>query len=134
MPTVPRTRAEIDIEKALAAMRARYGGLTEDELDAIADAQAAEDGDASTAEELARAKWVYPATSPADLRALRDRLGLSQAVFARRFGFIIDAIRRYEQGSRIPSGPAATLLRVIAADPDAVTRALWGAPTPTPGD
>jgi len=131
---VPRTRAEIDIEKALAEMRARYGGLTEDELDAIADAQAAEDGDASTAEELARAKWVYPSPSPTDLRALRDRLGLSQAVFARRFGFSVDAIRRYEQGSRIPSGPAAVLLRVIVADPDAVSRALWGTPTPTPGD
>jgi putative transcriptional regulator len=124
----------MDIEKALADMRATYGALTEEELDAIADAQAAEDGDAWTDADIARATLVRPLPAPAQIRALRDRLGLSQAAFARRFGFSIDAIRRYEQGSRIPSGPAATLLRVIAADPEAVIRALHAAPTPTPGD
>jgi len=129
MPIVRCTLDDVDTEKLLADLRAARP-RTEAEIDA----EAAEDGDASTADELTRAKWVYPAPSPADLRALRDRLGVSQAVFARRFGFSIDAIRRYERGSRIPSGPAALLLRMIAADPDAVTRALWGTPTPTPGD
>jgi len=50
-------------------------------------------------------------------------MGLSQAQFARRFGFTIDTLQQYEQGRRAPSGPAATLLRVIEADPDAVQRA-----------
>jgi putative transcriptional regulator len=129
MPIVRCTLDDVDTEKLLADLRAARP-RTEAEIDA----EAAEDGDASTAAELVRAKWVYPVPAPAQLRALRDRLGLSQAVFARRFGFSIDAIRRYEQGSRIPSGPAATLLRVIAADPEAVIRALHAAPTPTPGD
>ena len=29
------------------------------------------------------------------------RLGLSQVMFARRFGFSVDAIRHYEQGHRV---------------------------------
>jgi putative transcriptional regulator len=50
-------------------------------------------------------------------------LGLSQAQFARRFGFTLDTVQQYEQGRRRPSGPESTLLRVIEADPEAVVRA-----------
>jgi putative transcriptional regulator len=49
---------------------------------------------------------------------------LTQAQFARRFGFTLDTVQQYEQGGRRPSGPASTLLRVIEADPEAVVRAL----------
>jgi putative transcriptional regulator len=73
---------------------------------------------------LAEAEPVYPPPSPAQVRALRVKLGLSQAQFARRFGFTLDTLQQYEQGRRRPSGPASTLLRVIEADPDAVVRAL----------
>jgi len=65
-----------------------------------------------------------PPPSPEQVRMLRKKLGLSQAQFARRFGFTLDTVQQYEQGRRRPSGPASTLLRVIAADPDAVVRAL----------
>jgi putative transcriptional regulator len=51
-------------------------------------------------------------------------LGLSQAQFARRFGFTLDTVQQYEQGRQRPSGPASTLLRVIEADPEGVVRAL----------
>ena len=67
---------------------------------------------------------VYPPPSPEELRALRAHFGLSQKQFADRFGFTVDAIQQYEQGRRRPSGPAATLLQVIAAEPEAVARAL----------
>jgi putative transcriptional regulator len=40
------------------------------------------------------------------------------------FGFSVDTVQQYEQGRRVPSGPASTLLRVIAAEPEAVLRAL----------
>jgi putative transcriptional regulator len=93
---------------------------TEEEIEA----QAAEDGDAWTDEELADAEPVYPAPSPDQVRALRAKLGLTQAQFARRFGFTLDTVQQYEQGRRHPSGPASTLLRVIEADPEAVVRAL----------
>ena len=33
-----------------------------------------------------------------DLKALRQRLGLSQAKFARRYGFAVGSIRNWEQG------------------------------------
>jgi putative transcriptional regulator len=119
MPIVRRTRADIDKAKLLADLAARPRP-SEEEIKA----QAAEDGDAWTDEELADAEAVYPPPSPERLRALRARLGLTQAQFARRFGFTLDTVQQYEQGRRRPFGPASTLLRVIEADPEAVVRAL----------
>jgi len=119
MPIVRRARAEIDKAKLLAELSTRPRP-TEEEIEA----QAAEDGDAWTDAELADAGPVYPPPSPDQVRALRAKLGLSQAQFARRFGFTLDTVQQYEQGRRRPSGPASTLLRVIEADPDAVERAL----------
>jgi putative transcriptional regulator len=77
-----------------------------------------------TDEELAQAVPVYPPPKPEDVRALRARLELSQSQFALMFGFSVDTVQQYEQGRRVPSGPASTLLRVIAAEPEAVIRAL----------
>ena len=105
MPTVRRSGTEIDEAAELAELAKRR---------------------APTDEELAGAEAVWPPPSPAEVRALRHRLGLSQARFARRFGFSVDAVRQYEQGRRKPTGPAVALLRVIGADPDAVARALRG--------
>jgi putative transcriptional regulator len=119
MPTVRRTRADIDEAKLLAELAARPQP-SEEQIEA----QAAEDGDAWTDEELTDAEPVYPPPSPQQVRALRAKLGLSQAQFARRFGFTLDTVQQYEQGRRRPSGPATTLLRVIEADPEAVVRAL----------
>ena len=85
---------------------------------------AAEDGDAWTDAELGEAVLVYPPPTAEQIRALLARLGLSQSQFALRFGFTIDTVQQYEQGRRTPSGPAATLLRVIAGDSEAVARAL----------
>jgi putative transcriptional regulator len=119
MPIVRRTRADIEEPKVLAdlAARPRPG---EEEIER----QVVEDGDAWTDQELAEAEPAYPPPSPAQVRALRAKLGLSQAQFARRFGFTIDTVQQYEQGRRRPSGPASTLLRIIEADPEAVVRAL----------
>jgi putative transcriptional regulator len=62
-----------------------------------------------------------------DIRAIRQRLGLSQAEFALRFGFAPGSVRNWEQGHRQPQGPARVLLRVIDREPDAVQRALAAA-------
>jgi putative transcriptional regulator len=100
-------------------------------IDATSDAdiarQAAEDHDTApvfTAEELLAAGRRIAPDDVDDVRALRTRLGLSQEAFAARFGFSVDAVRQYESRRRVPTGPARTLLRVIAREPDAVTRAL----------
>ena len=59
-----------------------------------------------------------------DVKALRKRLGLTQAAFARRYGFELSSIRNWEQGRRQPEGPARILLLVIDKEPEAVHRAL----------
>ena len=61
-----------------------------------------------------------------DVRALRERLGLSQEAFASRFQISLRTIQEWEQRRRVPEGPALTLLRVIERDPKAVERALAG--------
>ena len=119
MPIVRRTPADVDKAKLLAELAARPRP-SEEEIEA----QAAEDGDAWTDAQLAEAEPVCPPPSPAQVRALRAKLGLSQTRFAQRFGFTLDTVQQYEQGRRRPSGPASTLLRVIEADPEAVMRAL----------
>jgi putative transcriptional regulator len=119
MPIVRRTRAGIDKAKLIAELAAR-----QPPSEAEIDAQAAEDADAWSDADLAAAEVIYPPPSAEQVRALRARLGLSQGQFARRFGLSLDAVQQYEQGRRRPSGPAATLLRVIAAEPEAVIRAL----------
>ncbi len=59
-----------------------------------------------------------------DVKALRRKLGMSQARFAASFGFGLDAVQSWEQGRRRPEGAARVLLKVIEHDPDAVRRAL----------
>jgi putative transcriptional regulator len=59
-----------------------------------------------------------------DVRAIRRKLGMSQAQFAASFGFGLDAVQNWEQGRRRPEGAARALLKVIEHEPDAVRRAL----------
>lgn len=62
-----------------------------------------------------------------NVRKMRTRMKLSQKEFAARFGFSLDSIQNWEQGRRIPDGPARTLLAVVAREPKAVERALRAA-------
>ena len=59
-----------------------------------------------------------------DVRAIRRKLGMSQAQFAASFGFGLDAVQNWEQGRRRPEGAARAFLKVIDREPDAVRRAL----------
>ena len=59
-----------------------------------------------------------------DVKAVRKRLGLSQAAFAARFGFSVGTLRDWEQRRRRPEGPARILLTVIDHEPEVVDRAL----------
>jgi putative transcriptional regulator len=59
-----------------------------------------------------------------DVRATRQRLRLSQAAFAAKFGFQPATLRNWEQGRTRPDGPARVLLAVIARHPEAVEDAL----------
>jgi len=66
---------------------------------------------------------VETATPPA-VRDLRRRARLTQIEFASRLGVPVETIRNWEQGKRMPRGPARALLAVIAHAPDTVFAAL----------
>ena len=84
----------------------------------------------SLGEALAHAKGEGPAIvhSPVAPREVREQARLTQAQMAVLMGMSVSGYRKWEQGTRRVSGPAATLLRIIAHDPDAVRRALLASP------
>jgi len=59
-----------------------------------------------------------------DVRRIRTHLQMTQSEFATTFGFSLSSVRNWEQGKRVPEGPARVLLTVIAREPTAVVRAL----------
>lgn len=69
--------------------------------------------------------WHPPAS--VDVRAIRAGTGLSQAAFAKRFGFSVGAVREWEQGRRQPEAAARVLLLVIASRPEVVDEVLAAA-------
>lgn len=62
--------------------------------------------------------------APDDVRATREQLGLTQDQFATMIGVSVATLRNWEQGRRLPDGPARALLRVAAVHPEAVVSAL----------
>jgi putative transcriptional regulator len=59
-----------------------------------------------------------------DVKALRERLGLTQNEFSGMIGVSIKTLQNWEQGRREPEGPAKALLRVVEKEPQAVMNAL----------
>ena len=55
---------------------------------------------------------------------MREQARLTQAQMAPLLGMSLSGYRKWEQGQRRISGPAAALLRLIQKEPDAVKRAL----------
>lgn len=82
--------------------------------------------DPDTAPDMAEANdWRLVANPPVpDVKAIRKRLGLSQAAFAGRFGLSLRTLQQWEQGRAVPDRPARILLRVIERAPETVERAL----------
>jgi len=59
-----------------------------------------------------------------DVKAIRTRLDLTQEEFAGRFGFSVNTLRHWEQGTRQPEGPTRAYLLVIERAPEEVQKAL----------
>jgi len=59
-----------------------------------------------------------------DVKAIREKIALSQSEFAKLFGLSQRTLEHWEHGRRVPSGPARAFLTVIAREPAAVRRAL----------
>ena len=64
--------------------------------------------------------------SPLDVKAIREKTGLTQARFAIIMGVSVRTLQNWEQGHRIPQGPAVSLLRIVENDPEAALKAIHG--------
>ncbi len=60
-----------------------------------------------------RTDMVAKPISGAEIRSLRERAHLSQAVFARYLNLTVGYVSQLERGSKRPTGPALVLLNVI---------------------
>jgi putative transcriptional regulator len=77
--------------------------------------------------EIKLSETVYHIPPETDVKALRERLGLSQADFAALFGFNVRSLQDWEQARRRPEVPIRAYLAVIERNPEAVIRALRAA-------
>lgn len=59
-----------------------------------------------------------------NVKMIRTSQKLSQVDFAKRYGFPLGTIRNWEQGRRVPEGPAKILLKIIKHNPEIVTQIL----------
>lgn len=66
-----------------------------------------------------RIKVYYP-----DVKAIRAREGLSQVRFAQKYGLSVGTLRDWEQGRKLPSGAARSLMMVLEKEPEVVERVL----------
>ncbi len=107
-------------------VRRRKGRINRKVFDATTEADirrhAKEDGtsiiDLAKALREGRARLVLP------VKSVRKKTGLSQAKFARAFQISEHTLRNWEQGRRVPEGPAQALLLAIYRNPKAVMKAL----------
>ncbi len=114
MPSVKRTNRDIRDRRG-RVNRKKLASVSESEIEKFARQ------DDSETQDLGEPRYVPPRT---DVRALRERLGLSQAEFARRYLLSVRTIQQWEQEQREPSEPARVLLFAIARDPRGVARVL----------
>jgi putative transcriptional regulator len=114
MGTVKRTINQVRSQKGRVD-RAKANVATEADIERWKRADGIDDN------ALGPARYVVPAT---DVQALRERLGLSQEAFARRYRLPLRTIQEWEQHRREPSEPARVLLYAIARDPVALQKAL----------
>jgi len=55
-----------------------------------------------------------------DIKRIRDGYKLTQKQFAAMLGISVRTLRNWEQGRRVPEGPAMVLLRVAEKHPEAI--------------
>jgi putative transcriptional regulator len=94
--------------------------MTEEEVHAAA--MADPDARPMTPEEMAKVRRVPR------VKTLRRALGLTQEEFAARYHIPLGTLRDWEQGRTEPDQPARAYLKVIASNPDWVSRALANGP------
>lgn len=58
--------------------------------------------------------------SPEKIKRIRQKVNLSQTVFARLLNISVSSIRQWEQGKRYPTGPTKVLLDLLDKEPHAL--------------
>jgi putative transcriptional regulator len=66
----------------------------------------------------------YDVPDHIDVRAIREKVGMSQSQFALRFAISPRTLQEWEQGRRMPDATVRAYLTVIDRDPKAVEEAL----------
>lgn len=59
-----------------------------------------------------------------DVKAMRDRMEMTQQEFADFLGISVHTLGKWERGERRPEGAARVLLTIVEHEPEAVLRAL----------
>jgi putative transcriptional regulator len=115
------------VKSSLADAKAALASHDWSKFDATTDEDIAHQiaADPDTAPDMA-ARLAEESRSAVDMAALRSRLGMTQAEFARAYRLTVGAVRAIERGERRPSGPTATLLELISKDPEFVKKTLAG--------
>lgn len=94
--------------EAVAHVRGEVTGLRVDRVERPATAREA---DVSPAPKIKREQILE----------LRQSMQLSQAVFAKALNAKATTVRSWEQGQRVPNGPALRLLEIVSANPQLIT-------------
>ena len=95
---------------------ARVNAMTDDEV--LAAALSDPDAQPLDPEALAKMRRIPP------VKALRQRLGMTQAEFAEAFRLPISTLRDWEQHRSTPDAPARALLQAIEREPETMRRLL----------
>ena len=90
--------------------------LFEDLLQSLKEAQAIAKGEA-------KASRRFEIAQP-DVKAVREKIGLTQNEFAKLMRVSIRTLQNWEQQRRTPSGPAAALLKIVSTAPDIAIKSL----------
>ena len=59
-----------------------------------------------------------------DDKAIREKTGLSQSQFAQLIQISTKTLQNWEQKRRLPTGPAAALLKIVSINPDLAIHTL----------
>ena len=71
-----------------------------------------------------RNKVIEHTPEPIDVKAIREKTGMSQQHFCTTFGISLGTLRHWEQGLRAPRGAARVLLKVVNYNPKVVAKAV----------
>lgn len=61
---------------------------------------------------------------PMDIKAIREKAGLSQSELANMMRVSVRTLQNWEQGRRHPTGPASALIRIFEKAPESAVEAL----------